>query len=116
VVTAASARLAGVCAQASGRWQARYLGPDGITRNAPMTFETDRQANKWLTVVESEIIGGEWSAPEAGEVKLAAYGRSGGHPDRGIERAQTSFASHGAAFGDDDGHDGWVARTPSRIG
>ncbi|SCL67507.1 Site-specific recombinase XerD [Micromonospora citrea] len=59
----------------SGRYQARYVGPDGLERKAPHTFETERQAAKWLTVVESEIIKGEWTAPEAGEVKLDAYGR-----------------------------------------
>ena len=58
----------------SGRWQARYLGPDGIERTAPFTFETDRQAGRWLTVVESDIIRGEWAAPEAGEVVLGEYG------------------------------------------
>ena len=59
----------------SGRYQARYLGPDGIERTAPHTFETERQAGKWLTVVESEVIKGEWTAPEAGEIKLDEYGR-----------------------------------------
>ncbi|TBL39180.1 site-specific integrase [Verrucosispora sp. SN26_14.1] len=59
----------------SGRFQARYVGPDGLERKAPHTFETERQAGKWLTVVESEIIKGEWSAPEAGEIKLEPYGR-----------------------------------------
>jgi integrase len=57
----------------SGRFQARYVGPDGIERTAPSTFATERQADKWLTVVESEIIKGEWAAPEAGEIELAAY-------------------------------------------
>jgi integrase len=58
----------------SGRWQARYLGPDGIERTAPNTFATEREAGKWLTVVESEIIKGEWVAPEAGEIALGDYG------------------------------------------
>jgi integrase len=57
----------------SGRWQARYVGPDGMERKAPNTFATERLAAKWLTVIESEIIKGEWTAPEAGEIKLAAY-------------------------------------------
>ena len=57
----------------SGRWQARYVGPDGLTRKAPHTFATERQAQQWLTVVESEIIKGSWVAPEAGEVNLDAY-------------------------------------------
>ncbi|MEV0943276.1 tyrosine-type recombinase/integrase [Micromonospora wenchangensis] len=59
----------------SGRYQARYVGPDGLERKAPRTFESERQAAKWLTVVESEIIKGEWTAPEAGEIKLDGYGR-----------------------------------------
>jgi integrase len=33
----------------------------------------ERQADKWLTVVESEIIKGEWTAPEAGEIALGEY-------------------------------------------
>ncbi|GIF40753.1 hypothetical protein BC793_110304 [Actinoplanes xinjiangensis] len=59
----------------SGRFQARYLGPDGITRNADHTFETEKLAAQWLTLVESEIIRGEWQAPEAGEVHLSGYGK-----------------------------------------
>jgi integrase len=59
----------------SGRYQARYVGPDGIERKAPNTFGTERQAAKWLTVVESEVIKGDWTAPETGEVQLGAYGR-----------------------------------------
>ncbi|MFC4072867.1 tyrosine-type recombinase/integrase [Actinoplanes subglobosus] len=59
----------------SGRYQARYLGPDGITRNADHTFETEKLAAQWLTLIESEIIRGEWQAPEAGEVHLSGYGK-----------------------------------------
>ncbi|GAB7047869.1 tyrosine-type recombinase/integrase [Catenuloplanes indicus] len=59
----------------SGRYQARYRGPDGIMRTAPHTFETSRDADRWLTVVESEIIKGEWQPPEEKEIRLAPYGR-----------------------------------------
>jgi integrase len=45
-----------------------------LERKAPHTFETERQAAKWLTVVESEIIKGEWVAPEASEIRLGPYG------------------------------------------
>ncbi|MFV2088660.1 tyrosine-type recombinase/integrase [Micromonospora sp. LOL_021] len=58
----------------SGRYQARYFGPDGVERKAPDTFPTEPQAAKWLTVVESEIIRGEWNAPEAGQITLSEYG------------------------------------------
>ena len=60
--------------RASGRWQARYLGPDGLDHSAPNTFATEREGEQWLTLIESEIIRGRWHAPEAGEVKLSAYG------------------------------------------
>ncbi|GIF70983.1 tyrosine-type recombinase/integrase [Asanoa siamensis] len=59
----------------SGQFQARYLGPDGIQRTAPNTFATRPKAEKWLTVKESEVIKGEWTAPEAAEITVAVYGR-----------------------------------------
>jgi len=67
-------RFGNVRRRASGRWQARYIGPDGIERTAPHTFESERLAEKWLTLIESEIIKGEWVAPEASEITLKAYG------------------------------------------
>src|SRR5215211_43285 len=57
----------------SGQHQARYLGPDGIMRKAPRTFPSKAAAERWLTVTESEIIRGEWTAPEAGEINLGEY-------------------------------------------
>ncbi len=57
----------------SGRFQARYLGPDGLKRSAPATFATQTLAQKWLTLIEAEIVRGEWIAPEAGEVLLGQY-------------------------------------------
>ncbi|RZU52535.1 site-specific recombinase XerD [Krasilnikovia cinnamomea] len=67
-------RFGNVRQRASGRWQARYIGPDGLERTAPHTFATERQAQKWLTLIESDIIKGEWAPPEAGEIVLADYG------------------------------------------
>ncbi|GGJ93884.1 putative prophage phiRv2 integrase [Pilimelia anulata] len=57
----------------SDRWQARYQGPDGLTRTAPQTFESEKKAAKWLTLVEAEVIRGEWVAPEAGSILLDEY-------------------------------------------
>lgn len=70
-----SRRFGNVRKRASGRFQARYIGPDGIERTAPQTFESERLAEKWLTLVESEIIRGEWTAPEASEIELGEYGQ-----------------------------------------
>ncbi|WP_027345405.1 tyrosine-type recombinase/integrase [Hamadaea tsunoensis] len=60
--------------RASGRFQARYVGPDGIQRSAPHTFATEAQARKWLTLMESEIIKQTWEAPEKTEITLSVYG------------------------------------------
>jgi integrase len=66
-------RFGNVRQRSSGRWQARYVGPDGIERTAPHTFDSERAAERWLTVVESEIIRNHWRPPEAGEVGLDGY-------------------------------------------
>jgi len=58
----------------SGRWQARYYGPDGVRRNAPMTFRTKKDAERWLTLKEAEIAKGEWVNPDAGKVTVAEWG------------------------------------------
>ena len=54
----------------SGRWQARYKGPDGIDRPAPRTFESKTSAERWLTLTEAEIIQATGSTPtRAGAVR-----------------------------------------------
>lgn len=57
----------------SGRWQARYTGPDGLLRPAPSTFATKGDANAWLSVKGSEVVRGEWIDPDSGRVPLADY-------------------------------------------
>lgn len=57
----------------SGKWQARYPGPDGLIRNAPNTFSTRRAAEQWLTLTETQILKGEWIDPERAKVKLGHY-------------------------------------------
>jgi len=48
-----------------------------VERKAPTTFAASKDAGAWLTIVHSEIIKGEWVAPEAGEIFPSAYvGRS----------------------------------------
>jgi integrase len=60
----------------SGRYQARYNGPDGIDRPAPNTFATKTDAEVWLTRQEAEILDGDWLDPDAGKVLLADFGAS----------------------------------------
>lgn len=57
----------------SGRWQARYSGPDGLRHTAPGTFATKTDALVWLDVKAAEIARGEWFDPEAGRLPLGEY-------------------------------------------
>ena len=57
----------------SGRYQARYRGPDGQLRPAPVTFERKTGASRWLSLKEAEISKGEWIAPELGEQRFREY-------------------------------------------
>jgi hypothetical protein len=57
----------------SGRYQARYPGPDGIDRPAPETFATKTSATAWLTMKEAEIRSGDWLDPDAGKMKFGDY-------------------------------------------
>lgn len=45
----------------SGRIQARYKGPDGLTHTAPMTFDTKGAANAWLSTVRADMVRGLWA-------------------------------------------------------
>ena len=60
----------------SGRWQARYKGPDDVDRPADRTFASKTDAERWLALTEAEIIRGDWIDPEAGRVPFSHYARS----------------------------------------
>ena len=53
----------------SGRFQARYTGPDGHVYSArtpqgkPLTFDTRGDAESWLSLRQSEILRGAWLPP-----------------------------------------------------
>ena len=57
----------------SGRWQARYPGPDGQLRAAPTTFARKGDAQKFLSEIETDIARGDWFDPLAGRVPLGEY-------------------------------------------
>lgn len=63
-------RVVGELAEvASGRWQARYPGPDGETYTArteddkSLTFLTKTDARRWLAAVHTKISLGQWESP-----------------------------------------------------
>ena len=57
----------------SGRYQARYWGPDNVRHAADDTFATKAEAQDWLTLKEAEILDGDWIDPAAAEVLIPDY-------------------------------------------
>ena len=57
----------------SGRWQARYRGPDGRDHPALSTFATKTDAERWLSLTEADIIKDNWLNPDAGRILFADY-------------------------------------------
>jgi integrase len=57
----------------SGRFQARYRGPDGADHPAPTTFATRRDADRFLALVEADIAAGKWYAPSAGRTSVGEW-------------------------------------------
>ncbi len=63
----------------SGRWQARFRGPDGTMRPAPVTFDTKLDASTWLKAQASDTAAGIWapaSAAPRGRLTLEQYART----------------------------------------
>lgn len=59
----------------SGRWQARYTGPDGIRYKAPTTFLTEKDAQAWITTEQADVIRNQWlpTAEDAPDVPFGEY-------------------------------------------
>lgn len=57
----------------SGRWQARYTGPDGQVHNAHTTFDTKGDADTWLATVRADIVRETWR-PANGPGKALTFG------------------------------------------
>jgi integrase len=51
----------------SGRYQARYTGPDGATYSGPVTFDARTYADAWLSRVSASIQAGTWESPESAQ-------------------------------------------------
>ncbi|NUS44434.1 MAG: site-specific integrase [Mycobacteriaceae bacterium] len=57
----------------SGRYQARYTGPDGLLHKAPRTFETKKAAQQWLSTTEVQMFQGGWIDPKRSRITVTAY-------------------------------------------
>ncbi|MBO0882628.1 MAG: phage integrase SAM-like domain-containing protein, partial [Mycobacterium sp.] len=60
----------------SKRYQASYLGPDGRRRYAPNTFAGKKDAEAWLSTIETDMLRGEWTDPLLGKIKLEKFGKN----------------------------------------
>jgi hypothetical protein len=69
-------RFGSVRRRESGRYQARYRGPDGMMRSAPETFARKADAERYLSLVEAQMTRGEWADPARGKVRLRDYAES----------------------------------------
>ncbi|MFD3457271.1 tyrosine-type recombinase/integrase [Streptomyces sp. NPDC058691] len=56
----------------SGRFQARYRGPDGLMRTADKTFASQTDADRWLVRQEAKILDGDWQNPDV-KIVFGAY-------------------------------------------
>ncbi|WP_207944404.1 tyrosine-type recombinase/integrase [Actinomadura rubrisoli] len=61
----------------SGRFQARYPGPDGYDRPAPSTFATKRDAEQGLVLKEAEITRGSGSTRTRAKCRSTSTPKSG---------------------------------------
>ena len=80
----------------SGRWQARYRGPEGLMRTAPRTFERKRDAELFLAQTQTDMARDDWIDPYLAEIPLATYGKEWieqrpGLSETTIERYESAF-------------------------
>jgi integrase len=57
----------------SGRYQIRYPGPDGRMRTGTETYERLSSAKRALTLIEAQLVTGQWTDPVAGKERLRSY-------------------------------------------
>ncbi|MEU7880635.1 tyrosine-type recombinase/integrase [Microbispora bryophytorum] len=66
-------RFGNIRKRESGRYQIRYPGPDGRIRTGAETYERKSDAERALSLIEAQIIRGEWTDPDRGKVRLSDY-------------------------------------------
>lgn len=88
----------------SGRYRARYTGPDGKRHSAPHTFDTKGDADTWLTLRRAEVIREDWTPPSQTGLRFGPYAAKWlqGRPlkPRTREHYQALLDGHLSAFDD----------------
>lgn len=69
----------------SGRYQARYTGPDGRTHNAHTTFDTKKDAEAWLSTVRADIVRDTWTPPSSRTVRTTQRVLFGSYSDAWLD-------------------------------
>lgn len=69
-------RFGSIRKRESGRFQARYLGPDGRMRSAPETFARRSDAERYLMLIEAQLARGDWTDPERSRILLRDYAQT----------------------------------------
>jgi hypothetical protein len=57
----------------SGRFQIRYPGPDGRLRTGADTYPDKRSADRALSLIEGQMMSGDWTDPQRARITLQAY-------------------------------------------
>ncbi|MDO8731919.1 MAG: tyrosine-type recombinase/integrase [Actinomycetota bacterium] len=58
----------------SGRFQAKYLGPDAQYYVAPVTYEFKSDAEAYLSTIQADLVRQTWKAPVSSEHTVDSYG------------------------------------------
>jgi integrase len=66
-------RFGSVRRRESGRYQIRYPGPDGRMRTGRVTYERKSDAERALSLIEAQVISGDWAHPARAKIKLTDY-------------------------------------------
>jgi hypothetical protein len=66
-------RFGSIRKRQSGRYQVRYPGPDGQPRTAPETFARKSDADRYLALVEAQLVRGDWIDPARTDVRQGDY-------------------------------------------
>lgn len=59
----------------SGRFHASFIGPDGQRQNAPTTFRTKGDADRYLSAVDTAISKGAWLDEKIGHERFEDYAK-----------------------------------------
>ncbi|MFE9581910.1 tyrosine-type recombinase/integrase [Nocardia sp. NPDC006044] len=70
----------------SGRHQASFIGPNGQRQNAPHTFRTRGDADRWLVKVEADISRGTWLDEKLGLELFGVYAKAYLHENPDVGR------------------------------